>query len=212
MLLLTSNGLSSRPLLEETGKWLSSRAKKAAMITTASVGYKGRDWHVPKLTAELRSLGLSVDDFDLDVQSAELLKRYDLIEIIGGNPFYLLRSMKLTGCGDLFREFADSKLIIGISAGSIVLQKNIRLVAGLSPEMNKDVNLTDLSGLNLTDAEILPHYHRMLLKIPNLEERTAEYERVNRCKVIRLDDGQAVRTGANTGCGVLGERTAESRI
>ncbi|WP_164919105.1 MULTISPECIES: Type 1 glutamine amidotransferase-like domain-containing protein [Acutalibacteraceae] len=198
MVLLTSNGLSSRSLLEEVGKQLPSREKRAAMITTASVGYKDRDWHVPKLTAQLESLGLSVDCFDLDTQESELLKAYDLIEIIGGNPFYLLRQMKCAACGDFFRDFAEGKIIVGISAGSIVLQKDIRLVAGFSPELNEEVGLTDLSGLHLTDVEILPHYHRMLSEIPNLEERTAEYERKHACKVIRLDDGQGILTGRET--------------
>lgn len=198
MLLLTSDGLSSRPLLEEAGKKLPPREKKAAMITTASVGYKARDWHVPKLTSQLESLGLSVDYFDLDTQKAEQLELYDLIEIIGGNPFYLLYRMKRTGCESLFKEFADGKIIVGISAGSIVLQKEIQLIAGFSPELNRDVGLTDLSGLHLTDIEILPHYHRMLSKIPNLEKRTAECEREHECKVIRLDDGQGVLAGRET--------------
>jgi len=57
------------------------------------------------------------------------------------------------------------------------------------------VNLTDLTGLHLTDAEILPHSHRMLSIIPKLEERTRKYERENGRKVIRLDDGQGILTG-----------------
>lgn len=53
MIILTSNGLSSDKLLNETRKYTNSNAK-AAIITTASVGYKEKDWHIPRLTEELQ--------------------------------------------------------------------------------------------------------------------------------------------------------------
>ena len=39
---------------------------------------------------ELKSLNLTVDIFDIDSQPVELLLNYDIVEFIGGNPFYLL--------------------------------------------------------------------------------------------------------------------------
>lgn len=56
MLILTSNGLSSPALLDETRKYISVSMKKAVLITTASVGYKEKDWHIPRLKNELESL------------------------------------------------------------------------------------------------------------------------------------------------------------
>ena len=192
MLVLTSNGLSSEKLLSEIKKYIPSGMKKAAMITTASVGYKEKDWHVPKLTNELTSLGLSVDYFDFDVQNTELLELYDVIEIIGGNPFYLLKKMRESNCAPLFKKFKDKKVIIGISAGSIVLQNDIGLIAGYSPELNSKVGLKDFTGLCLTDIYILPHYHKFKARFDNFEQRAQEYERKNDCKVLRIDDGQGV--------------------
>lgn len=192
VLILTSNGLSSEKLLNETKKYILSGMKKAAMITTASAGYKEKDWHVPKLTTELTSLGLSVDYFDFDVQKAELLESYDVIEIIGGNPFYLLKKMKESNCAPLFKKFKNKKVIIGISAGSIVLQNDIGLIAGYSPELNSKVGLTDFTGLCLTDIFILPHYHKFKTRFDNFEQRAQEYERKNNCKILRIDDGQGI--------------------
>ena len=192
MLILTSDGLSSGPLLHETGKYLSSGTKTAAMITTASVGYKERDWHVPKLTEELESLNLAVDYFDLEVQPPESLLSYDVIELIGGNPFYLLKQMRLAECRQVFQELMNGKIIIGISAGSLVLQKDISLIAQLSPELNEETALADFTGLHLTDVDILPHYYKMMTRIPDFKERVEKYEAQNRCEMIRLDDGQGV--------------------
>lgn len=59
-------------------------------IEESGKGYKKDDWHLPRLTNELQALGLEVSLFDIEFESAELLLDYDVIEINGGNPFYLL--------------------------------------------------------------------------------------------------------------------------
>jgi dipeptidase E len=147
---------------------------------------------VPRLTEELMSLGLSVEYFDFDAQSSDTLFRYDVIEIMGGNPFYLLKRMKETNCGEMFRQFAKDRVVIGLSAGSIVLQQSIELIAGYSPEMNNEVGMTDFSGLGLAFSEVLPHYHKYIPRFDNFEERAKQYEAVSGKTVFRIDDGQAL--------------------
>lgn len=56
MLLLTSNGLSSESMMKKI-KSLFTGLSKAVMVTTASIGYKEKDRHIPRLKAELHSLG-----------------------------------------------------------------------------------------------------------------------------------------------------------
>lgn len=190
MILLTSNGLSSQLLLDYTKK-VTKNMKTAVIITTAS-SYKENDWHITRLTEELHNVGLTVECFDFDKDNCKKLRNYDVIEIIGGNPFYLLKSIHNAKAEVILKNLSSEKMIIGISAGAIVLQNNIRLVASYSPEMNEEVGLTDFKGLNLTELEILPHYHRFINRFDKFEERAVEYEKENNCSVIRIDDGQAV--------------------
>lgn len=192
MIILSANGLSSQKLLDETKKYMTASMKTAVIVTTASVGYKDKDWHIPRLTTELESLGLVVEYFDFDCQSAEALLNYNVILINGGNPFYLLKRMKESNCKSIFESFSNETIIIGVSAGSIVLQDSIELVAQYSPEMNHEINLTDLSGLGLVNLEILPHYNKFLSRFERFEERASEYEKANNCNAIRINDGQAV--------------------
>lgn len=192
MILLTSNGLSSKDLIDYMKKYISNDIKKAVIITTASLEYKEKDWHIPKLVTELGLLGLSVEFFDFDIQKPEDLYKYDVIEINGGNPFYLLKAIRNSKGEQVLAEIAKSKVLIGISAGSVVLQKNIELVYKYSPELNRNVCLSDLRGLGLTEIEILPHYHKYINKFERFEEKAAEYERNNNCRVIRIDDGQGI--------------------
>ncbi len=191
MIILTSNGLSSDALLREAGKFVIAQGK-AVIITTASLGYKEKDWHIPRLTKELEQLGLSVAYFDFDFEDAEALLSYDVVEILGGNPFYLIKHLKQAENSAVIQKIAEEKVLIGISAGTLVLQRNIRLVAQYSPEMNEEVGLTDLSGLGLTDLEILPHYHRYMERFERFEELAQQYEKDNGCKILRLDDGEAI--------------------
>jgi len=196
MLILTSNGLSSNNIINRISEYCVSLSK-AVIVTTASVGYKENDWHIPRLTEELKSLGLSVDYFDFDFQNPQLLLNYDVIEINGGNPFYLLKSMREAKCEVIMEKLIQEKIVIGVSAGSIVMQKNINLIAQYSPEMNHGVNLTDFSGFCYSSVELLPHYSKFEPKFERFEEIAKEYEIVNNCEVIRINDGQAVIVGSD---------------
>jgi peptidase E len=137
-------------------------------------------------------LDYTVAYVDIETQGSKVLLSYDLVEILGGNPFYLLNQMRALHTEDIFRNISERKILIGISAGSVVLQKDIELIAQYSPEMNDGVHLSDLRALALTDMEILPHYHRFVSRFDRFEERAQEYERLHNCRVIRLDDGEGV--------------------
>ncbi|MCB2202972.1 Type 1 glutamine amidotransferase-like domain-containing protein [bacterium] len=191
MIVLTSNGLSSENLLNELKRVLPHSAH-AAIVTTASVGYKEKDWHIPRLTAELQQLCESVTCVDIEFENPKDLLTFDVVEIIGGNPFYLLKQIRKQNAEAVFSEIAEQKFLIGISAGSAILQNNINLIAQFSPELNDDVQLTSLNGLGLTDLEILPHYQRFQSRFERFEERAKQYEVENRCSVIRLIDGEGI--------------------
>lgn len=196
MLVLTSNGLSSPEIRGALASVL-TKFKTAVIVTTASVGYKENDRHIPRLKQELQSFGLSVDFFDFDTQNPNLLLQYDVVEINGGNPFYLLQAMKKADCSEILHKISKEKMLIGISAGSLVLQKDICLVAQYSPEMNETVHLMDLRGFALTDVEILPHYSRFIHQFNRFEERAREHEEKTNHVVIRLEDGQGVLIKGN---------------
>ena len=189
MIVLTSNGLSSDKLLNALREHI--KTGKAALVVTADNEYKEKNYHVERLTKELEALGLSVECFDYDNQSPSELMSYDVVEMIGGNPYYLLNSIRNNNFIDAIDNFAKNKCIIGCSAGALVLTPTLKLIDIYSPEMNI-VNLKDLSACNLTDIQILPHYSKFTKRYVNFEERCLEYELANNCKVVRLNDGEGI--------------------
>jgi len=189
MIVLTSNGLSSDRLMAEMRKYI--KTGKAALVVTADNVYKEKNYHVERLTNELQALGLSVDCFDFDTQTPAELMKYDVVEMIGGNPYYLLDSIRKNGFTNVLADLAKSKILIGCSAGALVLTPSLDLIDLYSPEMNI-VGLEDLSACRLTDIRVLPHYSKLLNRYDHFEEKCSQYEQENECRVIRLNDGEGV--------------------
>ena len=190
MLVLCSNGLSSDNLL----KAMSNRIKEgntAAVVVTADNEYKEKNYHVSRVVAELESLNLHVDILDLDKIPAENLLNYDVVEFIGGNPFYLLNSIREHNAVDVLKVVADTKVLIGWSAAAFVFGPTLELVNTYSADMNF-LGLKDLSGIKLTDVEVLPHYERFLKRFDRFEEKCRMYEKEHSVEVIRLNDGEGV--------------------
>ncbi len=191
MLILTSNGLSSPAAIEQATPYLAN--KTCALVTTASVGYKAQDRHVPRLAQELLSCGTScVELFDFDEQTPAELAQYDAALLIGGNPFYLLDSIRKRGFADALRDLTQRGTLIGVSAGSLVLTPSIGIITRFTPEMNDDVGLTDLTALNLYPQEILPHYSKFLTRFERFEEKATLYERQHGVKLVRMNDGEVI--------------------
>ena len=190
MLVLCSNGLSSNKILAYMKEKVVS-CKTAALVVTADNEYKENNYHVARCIKELESLDLKVDVFDLDKQPASLLLQYDVVEFIGGNPYYLLHSIRENDAQEIVRDIAQNKVLIGWSAAAFVFSPTLELVNCYSPEMNF-IGLTDLSALSLTEIQVLPHYNRFLSKFENFEEKCCEYEKEYDVRVIRINDGEGV--------------------
>ena len=190
MLILCSNGLTSDNLLTHIGSKIRT-CKTAALVVTADNEYKEKNYHVPRCIAELEALKLQVDIFDLDKQPAELLVNYDVVEFIGGNPYYLLHIIRENQAVDVIKYISKNKILIGWSAAAFVFGPTLELVNCYSPEMNF-IGLTDLDGLCLTDIQVLPHYSKFLTKFSCFEEKCRDYEKDHNVNVIRLNDGDGV--------------------
>lgn len=196
MLLLCSNGLSSENLLKAMSKRVEN-CKTAALVVTADNEYKEKNYHVDRCVAELESLNLHADILDLDTTPAENLLKYDVVEFIGGNPFYLLNSIREHKAADVLKTVADKNVLIGWSAAAFVFGSTLELVNMYSADMNF-LGLKDLSGINLTDVEVLPHYEKFLKRFDAFEEKCRIYEKEYSVEVIRLNDGDGVFVDGNT--------------
>ena len=190
MIALLSNGITSEALRKAVNEFISPLAS-AAVVVTADNEYKERNYHVPRVINELKEFGLSVDTFDLDTQEAYELLKYDVVEFIGGNPYYLLNSIRVHNASAVIKQLAEEKVLLGWSAGAMVITPSIEIVDKLTSEMNI-VNLDDLDGLSLTNTHIIPHYNKFLKRFDKLEDICQAYEQDPNCSIVRLNEGEGI--------------------
>ncbi len=88
------------------------------------------------------------------------LDDFDALFLMGGNTFTLLHEARRSGFVDLLRKFIDSdRIVYGISAGALVLGKNIETAAVGAEADSNDAGITDLSGLDcLRSHNFITHY------------------------------------------------------
>ncbi|MEQ2467114.1 Type 1 glutamine amidotransferase-like domain-containing protein [Niallia hominis] len=195
---LTSNGFFTETI---KGEFLATLKKqrinpKAVIITTAST-LKEKNRLALKTKNDFFEMDIKhVDFIDVEVEKGERLKEYNIIYINGGNPFRLLYFMKKSGADLILRSLSkQNTILIGASAGAVILGPSIDVVQHFSPELN-EIGLNDYTALSLTDIAIFPHYDREdVFKEDtgkSIEDRLSKFEEWNNISVTRLKDDQYI--------------------
>lgn len=93
------------------------------------------------------------------VDEVNNLLEANILIITGGNTFKLLDLLRGSGLDKAIKEFASKNefVLAGFSAGALVLTPNIE-VCNLPNYDKNEVGLKDLTGLNIVNFEVLPHY------------------------------------------------------
>ena len=92
-------------------------------------------------------------------REASKLMRTNILLLPGGNTFQMLYNLKKSGLDKIIKKIAkqENHIIAGFSAGALVLTPTIKVCLEDKYDKN-EINLQDLSGINVVDFEVLPHY------------------------------------------------------
>lgn len=118
-------------------------------------------------------LSLGVNDFlyfdidqEFDVSTVVPITTCDGIYLSGGNTFYFLKKLKERKLNFLLKALAlKGKLMIGVSAGAILMSKSIKIAEFID---ENEIQLKEFDGLNLVDLEFLPHWESQETKSQQL--------------------------------------------
>ena len=119
---------------------------------------------------------------------AESLLTYQVVEMIGGNPYYLLASIRSHNAEPVLREVAERGLLIGWSAGAVVLGPTLAVADQfISPfEGERGAGGPGMFGpYRCADSAAL-------FRQDDMEAVCRSYERKSHCAVVRLYDGEGV--------------------
>ncbi|SEL23558.1 dipeptidase E [Blastococcus sp. DSM 46786] len=157
-LLLTSAGLCDPSLVaaaeELVGRPLSG-LRAAVVPTAANVIAGDKGWLIADYVNLQRAGFAEVDIVDVSALEADVwgprLEASDVLVLTGGDTTHLLRWLRRSGLADRLPGLLASRLLVGISAGSMVLGPDLRLSASAKPQPEDSV------GLGLVDFLVLPH-------------------------------------------------------
>ena len=206
-LLLTSGGLRNTTLVNTFLNLVNKPANqiKVAFIPTAMNAESGdKGWAIDQLI-RIRDLGVTqLDIVDVSAVAKEVwlprLEECDVIFVNGGNTTHLMKSFNESGLTEEIPQLLESRVYVGVSAGSYVATPDIRF--------NSDNVDLVLDGLDLVDFGLQVHMNNP--EFPIAKSVEAVRERVKGCPytVYGLDDQMAMLIDRDKS-EVIGEGTYE---
>lgn len=129
--------------------------------TAANVEEGNKSWLVDDMY-NLKKLGFaSFDLMNISAVSKDIwlpsFKKSDILVFGGGNVNYLSGWIKKSGLDKILPELLQTKIYVGISAGSMVTAKNISLSSSGILYYEQTGDLENIKGLGFVDFEIRPH-------------------------------------------------------
>ncbi len=194
-LLLTSSGIDTPNVLPSVRTRIDGYSS-AVIVTTASREYKEKNKHAITARASLLALGLEQVNFiDVEFEEASGLLRYDVIYIVGGDPFYLMHHLTRSGADRILREInaAGRAFVVGSSAGAVVLGPDLRIVEAFDPDLAS--GYTNSKGVGLFPFTILPHANRWEERLSNLEDKLKTFAEDTGLRVELIRDGDGAFVG-----------------
>ncbi len=198
-LLLTSSGITNQSIAKALFSLVDKRAEDISLvfIPTASNMEKGdKSWFINDLN-NLKILNLkSIDIADISAVPESIwrpkIEEADILFFEGGNSFHLMEWINKSGLNKLLPEFLKTKVYVGVSAGSMVTNKDLNLRTSkiiYGEDLDKTENMP---GLNYVDFYFLPHLNSPdfeKLREENIREATIGVTE----KVYALDDQSALK-------------------
>lgn len=194
-ILLTAYGLCTEEIKSAFFELIStdSRELKIGIISTSQPKLKEKHHQMISVKNTFIELGFKKVEFiDIEFENSLNLKKYDVIFLNGGYPFYLIYHLKKSGADIILNELVnEGKVIVGLSAGAIALGPDNKMCNYIYPEDNT-FGVNDLSALNMVDIRIYPHYIEHCGVNPDLDDKISEFELKYNCEVTRLNNNQAI--------------------
>lgn len=187
-LLLLSSGLTY--LL----KFIDQDPKQTNMLFIPTAGNLDKDvWWIDKDRDVLHKMGFKITELDIANASTkdmeDALSSTNLVYVAGGNTFYLLNQLRVSGFDKLLTDYVNNGgLYAGASAGALVAGPDIGSISSID-EPEKVEGLTSTKALGFVDIVPIPHYD-MKERTQPIDRITAKYGKDN--ELVIITDDQAI--------------------
>ncbi|MFA6094782.1 MAG: Type 1 glutamine amidotransferase-like domain-containing protein [Candidatus Paceibacterota bacterium] len=141
---------------------ISKSEMKIGYITTASKVSRSNKDFFENIKIKIRESGYFFEEMDIEGKNKEELRGFfkdkNIIQIEGGNTFYLLKVIRETGFDEILKELLnEGKVYMGTSAGSYVMCPTIE-VSTWNDDGKDKFGVTDFTALNYVPFVLKAHY------------------------------------------------------
>jgi len=117
-------------------------------------------------------------DEDFDENKIKELLQCDAIHLSGGNTAYFLSNIMRRNFHTLLKDYvAKDGILIGISAGSIIMTEAIDIIT-IGDTYKSSYDLNNSEGLGLVNFEFMPHWDNATYNIDEFKAYTLNSEKV----------------------------------
>lgn len=202
-LLLTSAGLSNKTIVKAFSDLVGSPNEKVhiAFIPTASnVEEEDKGWLINDYSNLKKENYGCIDIVDISALPKDIwlprIKEANVIFVGGGNTFYLMSWLKKSGLDKILPELLETRIYVGISAGSMVATVNLRMSTSQKSYSERVFPLKDDNGLGFVNFHIRPHLNSKFfpkVRVEYLQEKAKEIPE----PIYAIDDDSAVLVNDN---------------
>lgn len=199
-LVLASQGFTTEEIVNYVVN-LVNKPKDDIKISVINEAYVGlgenldKHWLIKELSLIGKNFNGIIDFVNLrayEIEEVEKrLKDTDIIYIVGGKQFLLAKLFKETGFDILLKKISKEKIIMGTSAGSIVLGRSVDSNEYYLDRYKINKDDIEVHNLGFVDFNIIPHY----LRSDRLAYNEEYYKKVlkdNTFKMYAINDSQAI--------------------
>lgn len=168
-LILASQGFTTDEIEKEVSEIVGKPANQINIAIINETAYKldkekSKRWLIKELSNIEKHIGGRIDFIDYYMQSKEEIRERlmnaDLTYIVGGKQHIYSKIFHETETIDLIKEVADKKVLMGTSAGSIVLGKQIISPKFWKERYNTTLEEFEYQELGIVPFNIVPHFMR----------------------------------------------------
>lgn len=144
-----------------------------------------------KVKPEFKALGVTdfcYFDVDEEYQDSKLeeFKSCDGVFLSGGNTYSFLKNLQDKNINTYIKQMVlEGKLLTGVSAGSIIMSKTIKIASFYD---ENEVQLEQLDGLDLVDFEFMPHWK----ETEQILEKLLSYSLHQEASIFTCADGDGI--------------------
>lgn len=162
-LLLTSNGFTNQAIADAFFALVGKKPEDTALVfipTASNVEMGDKSWLIDDLINIKKQNFQSVAIVDISAVPENIwrpqLEAADVLFFEGGNSYHLMRWINDSGLIKLLLDMLETKVYMGLSAGSMVVAPDLDLRL-LRTIYGEEAEKDSMAGLGLVDFYVLPH-------------------------------------------------------